>query len=125
MNPAFHASKVYQSEPCSNTFWQDLDAYLASGFVHSTPGFFVMARPVSSKWDTRYVTNPLIDIPYNELTLRPDMWHIALMAGDMREAWSLFPYQLPLISMERKNKLHIYDYERFKRTLFRLGKFPV
>lgn len=84
-----------------------------------------MARPVSSKWDTRYVTNPLIDIPDNELTLRPDMWHIALMAGDMREAWSLFPYQLPLISMERKNKLHIYDYERFKRTLFRLGKFPV
>lgn len=125
MNPAFNACKVYQNEPCANTFWQDLDAYLANGFVHSTPEFFVMARPVASKWNTSCIVNPLIDLQDNELTLPHDMWHIALMAGDMRKAWSLFPYQLPLISMERKNRLHIYDYERFKRTLFRLGKFPV
>lgn len=125
MNPAFQASKVYQSEPCANTFLEDLDAYLASGFVHSTPDFFVMARPVSSEWREELITNPLTDKLNNELTLPLDMWHIALMAGDMREAWGLFPYQLPYISMERKNKLHIYDYDRFKRTLFRLRKFSV
>jgi len=118
MNPALQAAQVYRSEPSTHTFWEALDFYLAEGFVHSTPDFFVMARPVCSEWPEAVIVDP-VACPQTELTGRHDSWHIGLMAGNMKKALPLFPYELPFISLERKNSLKFYDYERFKRSILR------
>ena len=116
MNPAFQAAEVYRLEPCSHTFYEALDYYLAHGWVHSTPDFFVMGRPVCSDWAEEVIINPML-LPQSELTQRPDTWHIALMAGDLKAACCLLPYDLPFISFERKNQLRFHRHDRLFPTI--------
>jgi hypothetical protein len=105
------AMRVYTQERCARTFNEDLISHLMHGFVFSTPEYFIMGRPVVSTEDRAEIVNPEVTWPRE----RCDCWHIHLMAGDTRPAWSIMPWPLPLFSFERRNDLRFYPVERIKR----------
>lgn len=79
-------------------FMADLLPHLAHGYVHSTPEYFVMARPVLSTASPAEIANPWHQFK------EPDAWFIWLMAGDMAACWRRFPYPLPFIGFARRDK---------------------
>lgn len=118
-SPITEAAKVYRREPSSHTFLEALEYYLATGYVFSTPSFFVMTRPVSSSWPEQAIVNPMSLEDHGPLTGRLDCWHVSLMAGDLEAAWKLLPFPLPLTSFERRNKLRFYRHDQLDRYLRR------
>lgn len=96
-SPLERIRRVYESEPCARTFEEDLWLHLAHGYVHSTPGLFVMGRPVRRQADYRDITNPA-----HRFT-DPDSWWIHAAAGDVALLPVLLPYHLPWIGWERSN----------------------
>ena len=121
--PLKEALDVYNNEPCAREFEEDVSYYMKHGYVHCTPDYFVMARPVSLSWTDVQIVDPC-GIKC-ELTGDHDAWHIALMAGDAIEACSHFPYSLPYISFERQNQLRTYDYARFIDHLLKPSRFSL
>jgi hypothetical protein len=115
-NPILEAAGVYQREPCRRTFQQDLDIHLTTGYVVSTPEYFIMARPVNSGAPQEDVVNPMHIFDNSEC----DCWHIYLMAGDMKKCWDKCPddlKDLPLVSFERSNVLKFLPMDRVKRLV--------
>lgn len=110
-SPFQAALAVYESEPCKRSFWDDMTLHLMSGFVYSTPDFFVMGRPVLSTALPMFVVDPRVKYERHQA----DCWHVYLMAGDMRKAWDILPWEYPLISFERLNKLRFYDLAEVRR----------
>ena len=115
MTPVELAAQVYTREECSATFQSDLEAHLLTGYVHSTPTAFVMARPVSILADEALILDPWHSFPREE----QDAWLVWLAAGDLASLLALFPYQLPLIGWQKRNELRFHG---FVSTLARLQK---
>lgn len=105
------AAAVYTQEPCVRTFREDLEAHLLNGYVFSTPGSFVMGRPVCSMAAREDIVNPWVRFDKAE----SDAWLVYLMAGDLAEAVRLLPYPLPRVGWERGNVLRFWPAERFLR----------
>lgn len=108
INPIFDAMQVYKTEPCARTFQEDMELHLISGYVVSTPDYFVMARPVNKDADPARIVDPNVMFNKEEW----DCWHIYLYAGDIVKAWDKDTLHLPFVSFERKNRLRIYPMER-------------
>jgi len=69
------------------------------GFVFATPEFYIMGRPVR-----KYA--PIEDILNVECDFAPstcDTWFIFQLAGDMRAAWKIMPWELPWMCWTRDN----------------------
>jgi hypothetical protein len=115
MTPVELAAQVYTREECSASFREDLEAHLLTGYVHSTPTAFVMARPVSVLADESLILDPWHSFPRED----QDAWLVWLAAGDLASLLVLFPYQLPLIGWQKRNKLRFHG---FVSTLARLRK---
>ena len=111
MSPYEQAMEVYAREPSVRTFDLDLQLHHRHGFVFSTPEFFIMGRAVVKSAEPRRIVDPTHLWPKAEC----DCWHIYLMAGDHRAAWSIMPWPLPWFSFERKNELRLYPVSRIKR----------
>lgn len=105
MSPVEKASQVYNREWCKATFREDLEAHLLHGYVHSTPTGFVMARPVDSTADEDLILDPWHEFPRE----KQNAWLIWLAAGDMAPLLELFPYELPLIGWQKRNRLRWYE----------------
>lgn len=104
MTPVERAAAVYDSEPCARSFREDLEAHLHNGYVFNTPDIFVMGRPVVSSENASDIIDPWIVFPVEQC----DAWLVYLAAGRMDVLLSMFPYSLPKIGFERKNKLRFY-----------------
>lgn len=115
MTPVEQAAAVYQREFSPRTFYEDLEAHLIGGYVHSTPDAFVMARPVDSRADESEIIDPWFLFPVE----RCDCWLIYLAAGDLASLLPLFPYPLPLMGWQRKNALR---FRGFQSALAKLQK---
>ncbi len=115
MTPVEKAAAVYQQEWCASSFREDLEAHLINGYVHSTPTAFVMARPVSVLADETLTLDPWHSFPREE----QDAWLIWLAAGDLASLLALFPYPLPFIGWQKRNRLR---FSGFVSTLARLQK---
>lgn len=110
MTPFDAAIAIYDREPCFRTFDEDLRLHLAHGYVVSTPRVFVMARAVESKGADSMIVDPAMNG-----WLFPDCWHVHILAGDMAEALSFMPFELPLVSFQRKNVLRFWPLASIKR----------
>lgn len=105
MTPVEQAAAVYAREWCSGTFREDLEAHLIGGYVFSTPRGFVMLRPVDS------AAAEALD-PWHVFPLeRRDAWLIWLAAGDLASLLPLFPYRLPLMGWQKRNRLRWHGFE--------------
>ena len=97
------AAAVYEREPCARSFREDLEAHLLNGYVHSTPRFFVMARPVDMLADESLILDPWHTFEH------PNAWLIWLAAGDLRPALELFPFELPFLGWQKRNILRFWE----------------
>lgn len=115
MTPVERALEVYDKEECPRTFVEDLEAHLLSGYVFSTPGFFVMGRAVSAFADPADIIDPWHVFPVEEHSC----WHVYLAAGvnPFGHFLSLAPYPLPYVSWEKRNKLRIHKMSRIQQAI--------
>ncbi len=111
MTPFDQAAEVYEREPCASTFEQDLIAHMRNGYVFSTPRYFIMGRPVDSQAEDALLLNP------EHKFERIDAWLVWLYAGDIQQALSILPHDLPYVLFQRKNELRRYSLSRFKLFL--------
>jgi len=111
MNHYEAAKKVYEREACSRTFVLDLELHLRHGFVFSRPDFFIMGRAVIRDADPALIVDPEHSFEAD----RCDCWHIYLFAGAMGPAFSIMPWVLPWVSMERKNELRFLALSSIQR----------
>lgn len=111
MTPVELAAAVYEQEPCARTFREDLEAHLLNGYVHSTRDFFVMGRVVRSDAPAGDVVNPWVRFDNG------DAWLVYLMAGDLRGALDMLPYDLPRIGWERGNVLRFWPLKKVRTFL--------
>ena len=105
--PYMLARQIWTQEECARTFEEDLVFHLNHGYVIATPDVFAMFRWVDS-------TASEEEILGNETFSHADCWHVYAYAGDFSQAESLFPFPLPWISFERKNKLRIYRFQKMR-----------
>lgn len=113
MTPAQQAAEVYKREECPRSFMEDVRAHLANGYVISTPDFFAMGRPVDSTADHAKIINPWHTFPRN----RWDCWFVYLVAGDMQQAWTCFPFPLEKIAFEKRNKIRYHCFQLLESHL--------
>lgn len=111
MTPWEQAIAVYQSELCFRSFDEDLRLHMRHGFVFSTPEFFIMGRPVVSLAHNDLITDSAHQFPVQDC----DCWHVALFAGDIDKAWPVLPWELPLMSFQRRNDLRIVSLAALRR----------
>lgn len=115
MTPYQQARAVYESEPCARTMAEDMVAHFERGYVVNTPEVFLMFRPVSRDGNPDEIVNPWRFFPH------PDCWHVYLAAGDASQFHRHFPYDLPWVSFERKNRLRFRRYRSCAGKLARYG----
>lgn len=108
-SPFQQAAKVYESEPCAHTFEEDFAFHLEHGYIHSSPSFFAMARPVKACSHHSMIAGHFV---FNGMDC--DCWHIWLLAGNFNLSWLALPFDLPLISFERKNVLKFARLDRMR-----------
>ena len=109
-SPAIQAARVYDQEPCANTFEHDLYWHLQNGYVFSTPEYFIMGRPVKKdapEW--------LLLRPDKKIEGTCDAWLVWLAAGRLDVLPDVMPYWLPWIGFQRRNKLRWYETDRLLR----------
>jgi 5-methylcytosine-specific restriction endonuclease McrA len=87
-SPITQAKLVYLKEPCARSFWNDLNAHLLNGYVHSTPTMFIMGRPVRHNAPRKELVNPWFVFPREEW----DAWMVYLAAGNLAEFWRVEPF---------------------------------
>ena len=111
-----HALEMFLENGYSeDEMMEDVRWHIQNGYAYFSPLEFVLARPVSSKWDTTSICGmrESKDALNMGLTNTLDMWHIHVAIGDMRELLSHLPYTLPYISFERRGVFKRYNYSRF------------
>lgn len=77
------------------------DAHKCNGFLFSTPDFYVMGRPVMKYSPVERI----LDVTHRFDTEMCDSWYVFQMAGDVRKAWSILPWELPWICWQRDKDL--------------------
>lgn len=102
----------YQMHPAVRPFGLYVEWHLQAGVVLSTPDCFVMGRPVNSKAGDWRITESMQLWPRD----KQDCWYIFAMCGDMAKAFSMLPYELPLIAFQRKaqKELRFYQLPRLR-----------
>ncbi len=87
--------------------------HLNHGYVHSTPEYFYMGRPVNK--DEPY--EKLID-PISRTNSKDwNSWCVYFMAGDMNLAFDNLPFYLPYCTFEHKGILKTYPLENLKHKI--------
>ena len=99
-SPAFDAAMVYRREKCVRTFEEDLQIHLVNGYVIATPEYFIMGRPVNKNADPIEIVNPCFPFSREE----QNCWWIYLMAGNVKKCWDFYPYYLPFVGWQKKEK---------------------
>ena len=91
------------------------DAHKCNGFLFSTPDFYVMGRPVIRCAPLEQI----LDVTHRFDPELCDTWYVFQMAGDVRRAWSILPWELPFICWQRDNdpsdELRFYETARMMR----------
>jgi hypothetical protein len=102
------------------TFREDLEAHLLHGYVFSTPGWFVMGRPVDSTASAEAINDPWHVFPL----ATHDCWFIHAYAhtaqinfrGLVENVLRVMPYELPLAAWMRMRdeRVRIYSIQKLR-----------
>ena len=143
LSPLERMAAVYLTEPCRNSFQDDLAAHLVGGYVFSTPDLFIMGRAVNSEATYEEITDPCFR--FEEKDCNAWWVHAAATFGESdhniceafnQNVLALFlrfePHPLPLIGFERRNCprfykreiliRHAYSHHPFSHPLFQRGR---
>ena len=83
-------------------FRDQLVHYLAVGYVYSTPEAFFMIEPV-----------------IGDSGNTADTWHVAWLAGNIRECFRVLPFNLEYIQFRRNGgELRRYGFKKLKEKIY-------
>lgn len=99
--------------PDTFTFDEAVAWHLNNGFLHSTPSYFIMGRPVNSK----AAMGEILNYGHEFEPAECDAWHVALAAGKLSDAWAIMPWPLPLMGFDRDGELRFYPTNQVKRLM--------
>ncbi len=108
------ARAVYDKEPCTRSFEEDVCSHLEHGFLYSSPELFIMARPVDRYASEEFILNP--DYTF----IKPNCWLVWLCAGRIPRIWhalSLTGLHLPFVGFQRSNRLRYYEFTKLYAKL--------
>lgn len=97
MNPYYRMASEYARKPQEMPFSAYVEQHMLTGFVFSTPEFFIMGRPVMSNGYTEDIGNPWHI--YDEK--KCDCWYVHAMSGDLSKAFDIMPWNLEWLAFER------------------------
>ena len=106
----------YAADPEIGRMSEDIHNHLVSGYVYVTPANLALARPVSSKWSAKRLSDSSKTIGLTECA---DCWYVWAAIGDVDYLLSLIPYPLPFIAFARRktgrapSKIKFYQFNRF------------
>lgn len=111
ISPYERAAQAFAAEPHARSFTEDVELHLLHGFVHSTPAYFIMGRPVPRHAAPALIVDPAVLFPREQC----DAWMVYLAAGDLGRAWDVLPWPLPWLVFERGNELRFVPLDAIKR----------
>ena len=112
MTPSQIAYKYYEKEH-GNIFHQVLDLHLLNGYVHSTPDYFIMARPVNMRAPKADIINPHFIFQNNEW----NCWFVYFYTGNIKNVFTNMPFSLRYCSFEHRNKLKVHSLAKYQTKL--------
>jgi hypothetical protein len=107
------AAQVYKRESCRRSFQEDLELHLLTGFVVSTPVFFIMGRPVDRLADPELIIDPAYPFPSEEW----NAWMIYLASGDMTHCWNYYPFPFDWVGWEKRNVLRFHSMQTIRTKI--------
>ena len=104
--------ELYRRWPLERSFEEDMSAHISTGYVVSTPDYFLMARGVDRFAPEEELADPWRGFERQE----ENAWLIYSFAGSSRNFLSFVPYPLKWVGFARRGRgLKFYDYERITR----------
>ena len=117
MNPYLTAVEFFDKNEQLEEFGECLHQYHLHGFVHSTPDYFIMAKPISRGAMNEEILNSSKFWDRNT----QDCWYIRYASGNIAKATELWPYFLPYVGFHRmhngENSLRIYGFRNINRVI--------
>jgi hypothetical protein len=114
MTPIEIIAARYDAYPQEREFSWYINHHFLHGFVYSTPDFFIMGRHVNSTATEAEICDPCCLFAKDN----SDCWYIHAMAGDMKKAFSIMPWELPMFAWERilagHRELRLYKLDRIR-----------
>jgi len=122
MTPYESIAEKYTNHPQPQTFDWYIRWHCMHGFVYSTPDFFLMGRPVVRDAPAIRITEPTYLFNPSDC----DCWFIHAMAGNIRGAIGMEPYELPWYAWERMldGELDLRFYEASRIRNLSTGLIP-
>ena len=112
MNPFDQIAELYERFPQPRTFDEDIAAHISTGYVVSTPEFFIMGRAINRDASAEDIGNPWHPFPREH----QNCWLVYAYAGYSQNFLTFLPYSLSWVAFQRRGKpLKFYD----SHTLFR------
>jgi hypothetical protein len=100
MKPFDQVAELYERYPQPRAFEEDISAHIETGYVVSTPEFFLMGRAVD-----RYADPAMIEDPWHGfLRSEQNAWLVYAFAGSSRNFLSFVPYPLRWVGFQRRNQ---------------------
>ena len=90
------------------------------GYVFYDDTYFIMGRPVYVPKDNPKAFRKFVTDPQHKFTPRYcNCWFIWLYAGNVKRAFTNFPYWLPYFAYERRDNFHITNIDK---TMIKLNR---
>lgn len=117
MTPFDQVAELYERYPQPRTFDEDICAHISTGYVVSTPEFFLMGRGVCRNAHLNAISDPRISFPRDQ----QDTWLVYAFAGSSRNFLSFVPYPLTWAAWQRRGKpLRFHDFNALTKTCARV-----
>lgn len=97
MNPYAAIYEKSHKEQPSVDFPALIGWHLEHGFIHSTPDYFVMGRPVNMHAGHDLIRDPRHLFEASER----NCWYVHAMSGDLTKVWQTLPYHLRYMAFDR------------------------
>lgn len=113
MKPFDQVADLYRQYRCSRTFDEDICAHIETGYVVSTPEYFMLGRAVDRWADPALICNPWHAFPVAD----QNAWLCYAFAGCQSKLLTLAPFRLSWVGWQRRGKaLRFYRTEQFIRV---------
>ena len=100
MQPFDQIAALYDRYPQPRTFEEDISAHITTGYVISTPEYFLMGRAVNKHAAPHLIADPWYPFPREQ----HDTWLVFSYSGYSRNFFSFIPYPLKWVAWQRRGR---------------------
>ena len=110
-NPFDQIAALYDRYPQPRTFDEDIAAHISTGYLISTPEYFLMGRAVSKHAASHLIADPWYAFPRDQ----QDTWLVYAYSGYSRNFLAFIPYPLKWVAWQRRGRsLRFHELSKIK-----------